>query len=90
MIDVGATQLQAPNAQPIVLRRLVLLDVAARLERGEQTEHVVLVQLETLRELRHAQLAVVIAKLLEHVDGVGDGLDDVVGFLAAHGCENLF
>ena len=48
-LDVRLSELQAADAEPVVLGRLVLLDVAARLERREQAEDVVLVQLEALR-----------------------------------------
>ena len=82
LLHVGLSELQAADAEPVVLGRLVLLDVAARLERREQTKDVVLVQLQALRELGDAELVGLAGELLEHVERVRDGLDDVVGFLA--------
>src|SRR4029077_17657232 len=69
---------------PVVLGAPVLLDVAARLESGEQSEDVVLVQLEPLGQLGCAELVGVLEELLEDVERVRDRLDDVVGFLPSH------
>ena len=84
VLHVALTQLETADAEAIVLRCPVLLDVAARLERREQAEDVVLVELQALGELRHPELLGLAAELLEDVQAVGDRLDDVVGFLAPH------
>ena len=84
MLHVALTQLETADAEAIVLRRPVLLDVAARLEGGEEAEDVVLVELQALGELRHPELLGLAAELLEDVQAVGNRLDDVVRFLAPH------
>jgi hypothetical protein len=45
-----------------------LLNVTARFERREQSEDVVLMQLEPLGEFRNAQFIDVAEKLFEHVE----------------------
>ena len=82
--DVRLPKLQATNSQTVVLGGLVLLDVPPRLQRGEQPEDVILVQFQPLAQLGDTELIVFAGELLEHVERVGDRLDDVVGFLATH------
>src|SRR5262249_33583760 len=81
---VALAELEAADPEAVVLRGAVLLDVAARFQGGEQAEDVVLVQLQALRELRDAELFGVETELLEHVERVRHGLDDVVRILPAH------
>ena len=84
VLHVALTELEAAHAKPVVLGAPVLLDVAARLEGGEQAEDVVLVQLEPLGQLGDAELVGVLEELLKDVERVRDRLDDVVGFLPSH------
>jgi len=83
------TDLQAADAESVVLGRLVLLDVAARLERREEPKYVVLVELQAFREIGDAELFRLAGELLEHVQRVRDGLDDVVRFLSPHHVDAL-
>jgi hypothetical protein len=83
MMDVSASEMEALDPEPVVLGRFVLFDIAARFERGEQTKDVVLVQLETFGKFGYAKFVNLAEKLLEHVKCMRDGLDDVVGFIAA-------
>src|SRR5262249_45306001 len=69
----GVSEMEAAAPQPIALV-LVLLDVALLLERREQAEDVVLVQIETLGQLGHAELLLAVERL-EQAQGVADGLD---------------
>src|SRR5439155_1025555 len=64
VVHVALPELQAADAEPVVLGGAVLLDIAARLERCEQTEDVVLVEPEPLRQLGHAELLGVARELL--------------------------
>ena len=82
VVDIAASQVQALDSQAIVLGRPVLFDIAARLERGEQTKDVVLVQLEALGKFGDAEFVDLAEKLFEHVESVRNRLDDVVGFVA--------
>src|SRR5262245_4839537 len=84
VLDVALAELQAADAQAVVLGAPVLLDVATRFEGSEQPEDVVLVQLEALGQLGDAQLVGVLEELLEHVERVRHRLDDVIGFLPSH------
>src|SRR5207245_6122865 len=84
VLHVALAELQAADAEAIVLGRAVLLDVAPGLERRQQTEDVVLVELEALGVLGHPELVGLAEELLQHVERVRDRLDDVVGFLASH------
>jgi len=91
VVHVALPELQAADAEPVVLGGAVLLDIAARLERCEQTEDVVLVEPEPLRQLGHAELLGVARELLENIERVRHRLDHVVGLLAAHvPSEKLF
>jgi hypothetical protein len=74
---------QALDAEAIIFGSFVLLNVTARFERREQSEDVVLMQLEPLGKFRNAQFIDVAEKLFEHVERVRDGLDDVVGFISS-------
>jgi len=84
VLHVGLAELQAADAEAVVLGRAVLLDVAARLERREEAKDVVLVELQAFREIGDAELFRLAGELLEHVQRVRDGLDDVVRFLSPH------
>src|SRR5881396_556664 len=84
VLHVALPELEATDAEAVVLGGPVLLDVAARLERGEQAEDVVLVEPEPLRQLGHAELLGLARELLEHIQRVRHRLDDVVGLLAPH------
>src|SRR5262249_17805507 len=83
VLDVALSQLETADPQAVVLGRAVLLDVATRLERGEEAEDVVLVELQPLRELGDPELLGLPAELLEDVQAVGARLNDVIGFLSA-------
>ena len=83
MMDVTATEVQALDAEAIILGGLILFDVTARFEGREQSEDVVLMQLEPLRQFRNAEFIDVAEKLFEHVERMRDGLDYVVGFIAS-------
>src|SRR5208282_2520874 len=83
MMDVTASEVEALDAEAIILGDFVLFDVTARFERGEEPKDVVLVQLEPLGEFRHAEFVNVAEELLEHVERMSDGLDYVVGFVAS-------
>jgi hypothetical protein len=83
MMDVTASEVEAFDAEAIILSGFVLLDVTARLERREQSEDVVLMQLEPLGKFRHAEFVDVAEELFEHVERMRDGLDYVVGFIAS-------
>ena len=72
LAHVDLAELQAANAEPVVVRGPILLDVAPRLQGREQTEDVVLVELEALRQLRHAELVRLLAELLERHAAHGD------------------
>src|SRR5271154_4100562 len=50
VVNVTAAEMEALDPEAIVLGALVLFDIAARLERGEQAEDVILMQLEPLGE----------------------------------------
>ena len=54
------------------------------IERGEKTEDVVLVKLQSLAELRHTELVELSVELLEDIESVCDGLDDIVCFFTLH------
>src|SRR3989442_1589715 len=84
VVHVALPELQAADAEPVVLGGAVLLDIAARLECCEQTEDVVLVEPEPLRQLGHAELLGITRELLEDIERVRHRLDHVVGLLAAH------
>src|SRR5262249_13787238 len=90
--DVRLPELERPDAEPVVLGRLVLLDVAARLERREQPKNVVLVKLQPLAELSDAELVGLAVELLDDVERMRDGANDVVALLATdHGrCGKTF
>jgi hypothetical protein len=70
VLHVGLSELEAADAEPVVLGRAVLLDVAARLERREKPKYVVLVQLQAFREIGDAELLRLAGELLEHVQRV--------------------
>jgi hypothetical protein len=72
LFDEALAESQAAYAEPIVFRQAILFDVAARLERREQSEDVVLVKLETLAELGHAKLVRLASELLENVQRMRD------------------
>src|SRR5215468_10123789 len=74
--------MEAAPPKPIAFV-LVLLDVALLLEGGEQAEHVVLVQMETLGQLGHAELLFAVERL-EQPHGVADGLDRVLALGPLH------
>jgi len=84
VLHEGLSELQAANAQTVILGRAVLLDVAPRLERREEPKDVVLVQLQALREVGDAELLRLAGELLEDVQRVRHGLDDVVRLLSPH------
>src|SRR4029453_12450337 len=81
---VRAAELQAAHADPVGLVLADLLDVALLLERGQDPEHVVLVEPEPPGELGHAELALA-PKLLQHPEGIPDRLDHVVALGSSHG-----
>ena len=83
MMNVTASEVQALDAEAIIFGSFVLFDVTARFERREQSEDVVLMQLEPLGKFRDAEFIDVAEKLFEHVERVRDGLDDVVGFISS-------
>ena len=83
MMDVTATEVQALDAEAIILGGFVLFDVTARFEGREQSEDVVLMQLEPLGKFRNAEFIDVAEELFEHVERMRDGLDYVVGFIAS-------
>ena len=82
VIDIAAPEMQALDPEAIVLGRLVLLDIAARFERGEQAKDVVLMQLETLGKFGDAEFIDFAEKLFEHVERMRNRLDNVVCFIA--------
>ena len=82
MMDVTATEVEAFDAEPIIFGSFVLFDVTARLERREQPEDVVLMQLEPLGKFRDAEFIDFAEKLFEHVERMRNGLDNVVSFIA--------
>ena len=82
MMDVTTAEVEALDAEAIIFGGFVLLDVAARFERREQAEDVVLMQLEALGKFGHAEFIDLAEELFEHVERVRDGLNDVVGFVA--------
>src|SRR4030095_16837428 len=84
VLHVALAELETAHPQSVVLGGAVLLDIAARLEGGEQPKDVVLVELEPLGQLGHPQLVGVLEELLEDVERVRYRLDDVVGLLASH------
>ena len=87
-MDVSATEMQALDPEPVILSSFVLFDITARFERGEQTKDVVLVQLEPFGKFGYAKFVNLAEKLLEHVERMCDGLDEVVGFVASdHKCS---
>ena len=72
MINIAASQVQALDSQAIVLGRPVLFDIAARLQRGEQTKDVVLMQLQALGKFGDAEFVDLAKELFEHVQSVGN------------------
>ena len=80
---VSASEMEAFDPEPVVLGRFVLFDIAARFECGEQAKDVVLVQLEPFGKFGYAKFIDLAEKLLEHVERMRDGLDDVICFIAA-------
>jgi hypothetical protein len=82
--EVCLPHLKSLHTKTIVLGLFVLIDVATQLKGGEETEHVVLVQLETLGELSHSNLSCRFAELLKHIKSMRYGLDHVIRFLALH------
>src|SRR5262249_49285289 len=82
LVHEGLAELETFQSQPIVFRRGVLFDVAARLERREQAEDVVLVELQPLAQLGDADFLRVLVELLQHVEGMRHRLNRVVGFFA--------
>ena len=84
MLDVAAPEVQTFDAEAIILARLVLLDIAARFEGCEQSENIVLMKLETLRQFGNAELIDIAEKLLHHVERMRHRLDEIIGFIASH------
>src|SRR5690606_28298324 len=80
---VVAREPQARGAQPVALALLALLDPALVLERGEQSEDVVLVEVEPPGQLRHADLFVGLEHV-EHARRIRDGLDRVLALRSMH------
>src|SRR5260370_17590965 len=83
MMDVTATEVEAFDAEAIIFGGFVLFDVTACLERREQPEDVVLMQLEPLGKFRDAKFIAFAQELFEHVERVRNGLDNVVSFIAS-------
>ena len=83
MMDVAASEMQALDAEAIILGGFVLFDIAARFERREDSKDVVLMQLEPLGKFSHAEFIDIAEELFEHIERVSDGLDEVVGFVAS-------
>src|SRR5713226_9425466 len=83
MMDVSASEMEAFDPEPVVLGRFVLFDIAARFERGEQAEDVIFVQLEPFGKFGYAKFIDLAEELLEHVEGMRNRLDEVVGFIAS-------
>jgi len=83
MMDVTASEMQTLDAEAIILGGFVLFDIAARFERREDSKDVVLMQLEPLGKFSYSQFIDIAEELFEHIERVGDGLDEVVGFVAS-------
>src|SRR5262249_52981080 len=81
VMDVASSEQQAFDAKAIVLGRLVLFYVSASFQRRQQTEDVVLVELEPLRKFGYSEFVYVAKELFQHVQRMCDGLDDVIGFV---------
>ena len=79
----GLAELEAAHAEPVAVALGALLDVAELLERGEQPEDVVLVQVEALREGGDA-LLLLVAEGLEEADRIDHRLDRVVPLRLLH------
>jgi hypothetical protein len=83
MMDVSASEMEAFDAEPVVLGGFVLFDISARFEGGEQAKDVVLVQFESFGKFGYAKFIDLAEELLEDVERVRDRLYNVVGFVAA-------
>ena len=70
VVNIAASQVQTLDSQAIVFGRPVLFDIAARLEGGEQTEDVVLMQLQAFGKFGDAEFVDFTKELFEHVQRV--------------------
>jgi len=62
----------------------ILFDISAGFERRQQTENVVFMEFKLLAQFGDAEFVHIPLEFLEHVEGVGDRLDDVIRLVAPY------
>jgi len=82
-------QIEELETEAVAPRGALLRHVAPGLQRGQETEGVVLVNAELPGQIRDAEGAVVLRERLQEVQGADDGADEVGRFRFPHGrsCE---
>ena len=83
-MDERLTELETLQAQSVILRHLILFNITSRFERSEQTENIVLMQLQPLAKFGNSDFIDVAIELFQDVERMGDRLNDVIGLLAPH------
>ena len=66
-----------------------MFDITARFERREQTKNIVFVQFEPFAKLGHTDFVDIAIKLLQHVERMRNGLNNIIGFLPPNHVSSL-